>query len=557
MDDSSEAFIDEINDKMASLWPDIYKKFKKTMSKRDIAILNLLSTGHSILYISDIQSRTKLYNLFSKLEIEYLICDFEVEINDENFLAYLIEDSDREFDLEINDVVKLKEGTEKCIDILSKKYADSNLFPFEIKNNKEDFLSKIGNHDYVFPILNLNNYDKTSIKKVADAIANFNDNYHKVMFLEDYFSKEFFQSEEYKDLVKVSQTFRDNLKEFMNLNKKLNKFAGIKIFDNLDSVKYLENISVLSEDIAYINIEDRKNLNLSILDYFKDNSIGLEHILRTYGHYFNENDTENELINKLENYIKYSELVDNEILSDYNYNSNLVFLISKTELLIGYSQYLKKQLFIISNFYSKYGCFDLDFTKFSPSNNFNDLNNCFEEFLSDLNMVINFERYIDMEFDDPNVEFYVELVSSKKVDCNIEDVFYFNYYNQLFDNFQNEFPFIDKSKLRPNDYKNDLKEINKMIGSIEDERFLHTIEFHVIELNKKEVVLNQKDALSLKIDNVENSQILDILKEFKEFVFANRRLFMIDENTIPQLSSIGYIQEFDYIITKKGISDKI
>ena len=557
MDDSSEAFIDEINDKMASLWPDRYEKFKKTMSKRDIAILNLLSTGHSILYISDIQSRTKLYNLFSNLEIEYLICDFEVEINDENFLAYLIEDSDRESDLEINDVVKLKEGTEKCIDILSKKYADSNLFPFEIKNNKEDFLSKIGNRDYVFPILNLNNYDEISIKKVGDAIANFNENYHKVMFLEDYFSKEFFQSEEYKDLIKVSQTFRDNLKEFKNLNKKLNKFAGIKIFDNLDSVKYLENISVLSEDIAYINMEDRKNLNLSILDYFKDNSIGLEHILRTYGHYFNENDTEKELINKLENYIKYSELVDNEILSDYNYNSNLVFLISKTELLIGYSQYLKKQLFIISNFYSKYDCFDLDFTKFSPSNNINDLNNCFEEFLSDLNMVINFERYIDMEFDDPNVEFYVELVSSKKIDCNIEDVFYFNYYNQLFDNFQNEFPFIDKSKLRPNDYKNDLKEINKMIGSIEDERFLHTIKFHIIELNNKEVVLNQKEELSLKIDNVENSQILDILKEFKEFVFANRRLFMIDENTIPQLSSIDYIQEFDYIITKKGISDKI
>ena len=107
------------------------------MSKRDVAILNLLSTGQSILFISDVQSRTKLYNLFSKFEIEYLICDFEDEINDENFLAYLIEDSNRDFDLHMTDLIKLKEDTEKSIDLLSKKYANSNLFPFEIKENYE------------------------------------------------------------------------------------------------------------------------------------------------------------------------------------------------------------------------------------------------------------------------------------------------------------------------------------------------------------------------------------------------------------------------------------
>ena len=32
---------------------------------------------------------------------------------------------------------------------------------------------------------------------------------------------------------------------------------------------------------------------------------------------------------------------------------------------------------------------------------------------------------------------------------------------------------------------------------------------------------------------------------------------MIDEKSIPQLSSINYIQEFDYIITKNEIKDKI
>ena len=556
MDDNSNKFIDEINNKMASFWPEIYEKFKKIMSKRDVAILNLLSTGQSILFISDVQSRTKLYNLFSKFEIEYLICDFEDEINDENFLAYLIEDSDRDFDLHMTDLIKLKEDTEKSIDLLSKKYANSNLFPFEIKENREYYLSKIGN-DYIFPIMNLNNYDEISIKNVAEDIISFNENYHEVKFLENYFSKEFFQSDEYNELIKVSQSFKKNMAEFIELNNKLNKFLGIKIFDDFDSVKYLENISVLSEDVVYINKNDVCDLNNSLKEYLKNNSIELEQILNSYEHYFNEVVDEKEFINNLENNIKYSELVDNEILSDLNYNSNLIFLINKTELLLDYSRYLKKQLFFISNFYSKYDCFELDSNKFTPYTKFDNLNNYFEEFLSDLNKVFNFEKYIDIKFDDPNTNFYAELSSSNKLDCNIEDVFYFNYYNQLWDNFLNEYSFIDESKLKPIDYKKDFEEINARIGSNESEKFLQTISLHIGELNKNELVLEQKKELSLKIDNIDNSQIFDILKEFKEFVFANRRLFMIDEKNIPQLSSINYIQEFDYIITKTEIKDKL
>ena len=556
MDDNSNKFIDEINNKMASFWPEIYEKFKKIMSKRDVAILNLLSTGQSILFISDVQSRTKLYNLFSKFEIEYLICDFEDEINDENFLAYLIEDSNRDFDLHMTDLIKLKEDTEKSIDLLSKKYANSNLFPFEIKENREYYLSKIGN-DYIFPILNLNKYDEISIKNVAEDIISFNENYHEVKFLENYFSKEFFQSDEYNELIKVSQSFKKNMAEFIELNNKLNKFLGIKIFDDFDSVKYLENISVLSEDVVYINKNDVCDLNNSLKEYLKNNSIELEQILNSYEHYFNEVVDEKEFINNLENNIKYSELVDNEILSDLNYNSNLIFLINKTELLLDYSRYLKKQLFFISNFYSKYDCFELDSNKFTPYTKFDNLNNYFEEFLSDLNKVFNFEKYIDIKFDDPNTNFYAELSSSNKLDCNIEDVFYFNYYNQLWDNFLNEYSFIDESKLKPIDYKKDFEEINARIGSNESEKFLQTISLHIGELNKNELVLEQKKELSFRIDNNDNSQIFDILKEFKEFVFANRRLFMIDEKSIPQLSSINYIQEFDYIITKNEIKDKI
>lgn len=556
MDDNSNKFIDEINNKMASFWPEIYEKFKKIMSKRDVAILNLLSTGQSILFISDVQSRTKLYNLFSKFEIEYLICDFEDEINDENFLAYLIEDSNRDFDLHMTDLIKLKEDTEKSMDVLSKKYTNSNLFPFEIKENREYYLSKIGN-DYIFPIMNLNNYDEISIKNVAEDIISFNENYHEVKFLENYFSKEFFQSDEYNELIKVSQSFKKNMAEFIELNNKLNKFLGIKIFDDFDSVKYLENISVLSEDVVYINKNDVCDLNNSLKEYLKNNSIELEQILNSYEHYFNEVVDEKEFINNLENNIKYSELVDNEILSDLNYNSNLIFLINKTELLLDYSRYLKKQLFFISNFYSKYDCFELDSNKFTPYTKFDNLNNYFEEFLSDLNKVVNFEKYIDIKFDDPNTNFYAELSSSNKLDCNIEDVFYFNYYNQLWDNFLNEYSFIDESKLKPIDYKKDFEEINARIGSNESEKFLQTISLHIGELNKNELVLEQKKELSLKIDNMDNSQIFDILKEFKEFVFANRRLFMIDEKNIPQLSSINYIQEFDYIITKTEIKDKL
>ena len=180
------------------------------------------------LYLLSLNLHTPFLPKFSKFEIEYLICDFEDEINDENFLAYLIEDSDRNFDLHMTDLIKLKEDTEKSIDLLSKKYANSNLFPFEIKENREYYLSKIGN-DYIFPILNLNNYDGISIKNVAEDIISFNENYHEVKFLENYFSKEFFQSDEYNELIKVSQSFKKNMAEFIELNNKLNKFLGIKI----------------------------------------------------------------------------------------------------------------------------------------------------------------------------------------------------------------------------------------------------------------------------------------------------------------------------------------
>jgi len=557
--------IDEINNNMAFMWPDVYSRLKKSVNNEHMAILNLLANGHSVLFISDNRpDRTKLFNLFDKLDISHLIIDFEFDIKDDSFLTYLIEDSNVDFSDDIDELFEKKKNIEKIINILS-DYSYFNLTPYETKEMRDYHFNKLNNKRLIFPISNLDQYNKSSIDNIARDIEDIVNELDYIFFLKDYFSRDFFESEEYNILMDVSNNFKDNLNDLIKLNKKLNILTGLKIFNNLLEMDYLENIPVLSKNPKYIEKMDRNILNEDLRFYFNSDNLNKKNIPQEspIHKYVSEGE---DIIEKLLISVLYTELIDNDILTYFNMGDNKEFVLNKFKILLNIHKYCKKQLFMLSSFYKKYECFKLSSTDFDLSNSYDGLFKSFDIYLEDFNKLKRYNKFLNYNFDDENLKDYVELVFSNKVGKNdIINVFYFNFYDALLNIFLEKYDF-NESKLNVAYYKKELTEINSKIGDDCEKQFFRSIEFHISQLNNDKNVLKEKEQLNSILDDVQNKfenfegnyeEIekfnIKILREYKEFIFANRRLFLIDEKMLSLLSSINYIQEFDYVIRNNKI----
>ena len=548
------SYIDVINENLSLRNPDLYKKLLKKLNKRDIAIFSLLSNGNSILFISNSSSnKIKFYNNLASFDLDFLVCEFENDIHDESFLEYLIEDSNANFDVNVDDLLVKKSNLDLTMDILSNQYSNLKLTPAELKAKKDHYLNNLNGEELIFPVKYVSKYDVVSVNNIVEAIKILIRKYGDVFTFYGVISIDFLKSEEYDNLVNISNSFNDNLKEFKALNIKLNNLLGIKIFPDLDSVEILENLFI-DQNKVYIEKNDRSELDKILKQYFSDSSINITSntLIKKYS---NENA---DLLGSILNNIKYSELVDSDILIDDNKRQNLFLLEDKVDFLIRLSKYLKKQLYSITKFYQKHDFFERDPDSFNTNNDFNDLVESFDMFCNDLNKIKKYKEFMEYSYDNEDVKFFIDLVLTEKVEKNVIcDVFQFNVYNHLLNNFFDEFDFIDESKLNVKDYVNEIRSINGGLGDSTIDQFINLIKFSPNNLKKSEVVQKQKEELELKVENNDCDSILNIFQEFKELIMANRRIFIINEMSLETLYDLNYVDEFDYIFDHDKIITKL
>ena len=524
------------------------------LNKRDIAIFNLLSNGNSILFISNSSKRVKLYNNLSSFELDLLVCDFENDIHDDSFPEYLIEDFDSysNIDVNVNELLIKKSNLELKISILSNYYSNLRLTPAEIKSKKDYYLNKLNGEELIFPVQYANRFDEPSLKSVVEEINDIVRKYGDVFIYDEVISHDFFKTNDYNELLDISNSFMQDLTEFQTMNSKLNNLLGLKIFSDLDSAELLENISFNQNNI-YVEKEDRYELDKLLKQHIADSTFDLSSnaIIKKYS---NENF---ELFSSILNNIEYSELIDNDIFVDDKKRLNLFLLKNQIDYLIKLSKYLKKRLYPISKFYKNYPFFELDQYSFNTNIDFNELVNSFDMFCSDLKKLGKYKEFVQYSYNNENVKFFIGLALSQKVKKNmISDVFQFNVYKKLLDNFLHEFDFTDEEKLDVKDYINKINSINNTIGESNLSQFINQIKFSPIIFNNNETVLKQKDELVSKIANDDLDSILDIFKKYIDLIMANRRIFLISEESLSILYDIGYIDEFDYIVENDMIFTK-
>ena len=547
-------YIDAINENMSVIHPELYKKLLKMLNKRDIAIFNLLSNGNSILFISNSSKRVKLYNNLSSFELDLLVCDFENDIHDDSFPEYLIEDFDSysNIDVNVNELLIKKSNLELKISILSNYYSNLRLTPAEIKSKKDYYLNKLNGEELIFPVQYANRFDGSSLKSVVEEINDIVRKYGDVFIYDEVISHDFFKTNDYNELLDISNSFMQDLTEFQTMNSKLNNLLGLKIFSDLDSAELLENISFNQNNI-YVEKEDRYELDKLLKQHIADSTFDLSSnaIIKKYS---NENF---ELFSSILNNIEYSELIDNDIFVDDKKRLNLFLLKNQIDYLIKLSKYLKKRLYPISKFYKNYPFFELDQYSFNTNIDFNELVNSFDMFCSDLKKLGKYKEFVQYSYNNENVKFFIGLALSQKVKKNmISDVFQFNVYKKLLDNFLHEFDFTDEEKLDVKDYINKINSINNTLGESNLSQFINQIKFSPIIFNNNETVLKQKDELVSKIANDDLDSILDIFKKYIDLIMANRRIFLISEESLSILYDIGYIDEFDYIVENDMIFTK-
>lgn len=546
-----ENLIDIIIKNMSIKNASLHNKLKKKFNKRDIAILELLSNGNSILFISDASTRTKLYNAFSTLELEYLICDFEEDITDESFLDYVIEDSNLTTNYDVNILIDKKKDLDLKLAILTTPYSNFQLFPADLKSKRDYYFKKLNHTALIYPMENIDKYNNSSARIISENLKKIVENYEDVFIFKQYISYDFFNSEEYKSLILIHTSFKKYLNEFINLNNRLNKVLGIKKFNDLIDVEFLENSFVLDLDNVYIDEEDCNELNEILKQYFKDSSIDLESndIINKYSN------GRADFLENISNNIKFTELLDNHIYVDDEKADNLSLLKDRVFQLVDIARFLKKQLHILYQFYSKYPYFQTNESCFNQSNNLNKLTESYDSFCKDFDRLNKYKEFLEYKFVNDDEKFFADLVSSKKIDKNIvSDAFYFNIFDYHFNNFLDEYTFIDKSNLKVEDYKFEIDAINQELGESTFDQYINNIKSYPIHFNKDEKILKQKEDLIKMMSNDDCESIMDILKEFKELILVNRRVFLVDEESLKKLSLINYTREFDYILKNDEIT---
>ena len=257
-----------LNDNIAKKWAGLDLNYTKDfkMKGADKLIINLLSQGNSILYISNYYSKREVKESLEDLQLNSLILDFDYDLNKydifNNFDKNLLQINRSE---NTSNLVENKAFNENLVKVLSKNYSNINLTPFEIQQKVDEF----SNYKYDISMGGIGNISLEELNQFNNDIDFILDNFDLINSITNLSDEINFSNEDYEAFCEIINSIQNNIHNFEQINKELNENYGIKIFKDLNSPQYIENFDALNENSKYIMEEDYDKLNEFIKITFK------------------------------------------------------------------------------------------------------------------------------------------------------------------------------------------------------------------------------------------------------------------------------------------------
>ena len=523
-------------------------EYSKALEIHDdyLFLKSLLSKNKLILVIGDNSIRNKVKNNFYMIDSESLILDLSDDLSKEEFHEAIL-DNNLIHNTEVvnhDNLVKKHSQIRTLVKSINQDY--SFLSPKQIKENKEYYLKKINElqlKNFTCELTDVSDYDELTYKKIENQIINLFSNKNSIYRWFKYFSLYDLSSNKFNSYINVADRLEHYLKQFSNFNNYLNKRYSIKIFDDLLSIDVLKNLDVLGKSANYINSEKIIELNKFIKDYYRGNIVS-------------ENKN---IINDIDNDIKYTELLNNEIIDE-----NKIDLIKKdfknvikyTNYFIDFSNFLIKEFNYIFDFYNQFDFFDIDIKLLKINNSIDELNKLFFCFKNHVDKLINFKEIMDSKVLNRDVENFIEFIFENDFNENEITILYrFNFYNSILNNFLNDNNHIDEEKIL-SAYESELTSIEKKLNMHNQNLLFQKIYSKPIELNNAQKVLNQKNEFINDFQDDKKS-IRELLDKYKDFITANKRIFLMDISLVSQFLSNSYENYFDNVIITDDLKYKL
>lgn len=506
-----------------------------------------LSMGNSVLIITDDSTRNEIRNSFKKDDFNSLILELSEDLSENDFYediinSELIIDDDI---IELNNLVKKHEKYSKILDLINGEYSKLNISPKKIKNQKDNLLQQINDlniTNYNCDIENVLSYDEKMLNKMEEQIKEISLIGEDIFNLQNHFSLDYLESDEFNNLIKISSSIKGHLDYFELQNKKLNDNYEIKIFDNLFSVNKVANISILDKNPIYIEKEDFNTLNEYIKDYpYFDND---KYDLNKYF------EADEDIIDSIDINIRYTELIEDEIIS--NGSQELILedyddAITLSKKLVNVSNFILKEIRDIINFYNEFDFLKIDSNLLNINSDFDDYKELISTFKEDIHELVDFrQNYISFNILNDDAQNLIRFSYDNEFEENeISLIFWFNIYNSLLNSFLDDYNCIDVNKIYE-EYESEFNEIEKNLLCDNEKLLIQHMYSESLELNKNALIQKEKLIKNYsegKLDTIKNS-----LSFYKDFIVANKRIYMMDMDLVSQFLDDSYENHFDYVI---------
>lgn len=517
---------------------------------------SLLSMNNNILVVSNNDLiRKKIISSFKNQGLESMILDLSENLSNKKFY----EDVNKELIIDdeiimLDDLVKNHEKYSKIIDLINNtNYSNFEISPKEIKARKDNFTNIIQdlNLDNInFEIENVKNFNEDLCLEMLEQIKEITSIDEHIFNLQNHFSLDYLESDEFNNLVEISKFIKRHLTYFSRFNTELHEKYQIKIFEDIFSVNQLRNIFICNKNMQFIENNDFNLIN-DYLENIDDVKYNGDNNLQKY---FQADD---DIIKSIYINFKYTELINNGvipidfefILDDFD---NFKILCNH---FIRVSNYILKELYYIINFYKKFDLFEIDLNLLKININLDNIEKLVHSFKKDMETLVNFKKnFISFKIINGTVKKFINIVYKNKFkDYEIQAIFWYNIYNSLLNNFLNDYEYIDENKIS-DIYESEFNEIDSKISYDNELLLIQHIYSKSLELNNSENAINQKENLIKNYEQREIEIMRTVLSKYKEFITANKRIFLIDMSLISQCLDESYENHFDYVITTQELN---
>lgn len=521
---------------------------------------SLLSMNNNVLVVTDNNSiREEIINSFKYDDFESLILELSENLSENDFYEEIINNELVIDDniIVIDNLVKKHDKLSKILDIINANYSNFNISPKEIKMRKDNFTQIIDDlnlDNCLFEIQNIKNFDEEFCIKMVEQIKEIFSFGEDIFNLQNHFSLDYLKSEEFNNLVKISKSIKKHISYFLEFNKKLHNDYQIKIFENLLSVNQLQNIVILDKNPQFI-----ENNDFILLNNYLENFSGVKNeeidVLQKYFQ------SDEDVINSIEINIKYTELINNKIILKDSVNSILDDFDEVVKLckhFINVSRYIIKELYYIIKFYKNFELFEINVNLLKLDNDFENIKKLIHAFNEDIKSLVDFKKdYMSFDILNIDIKNFIKFAYVNKFkEDEIEPVFWFNIYNSLLSIFLNEYTYIDENRIIEK-YESEFVEIDaKLIYNPEQLLIQHIYSKSLAILNSEKTI-NQKVNMIKNHDERNIESIKVMLSKYKEFITANKRIFLINMGLISQLLDKSYENHFDCVIITQDFKYKL